>query len=281
MSDNYWQPVGEGYPQSPSQRTGTSEMMPNPYAEPQWLQPVAQAHMQRPRFEKPLGGKILFQAALIVVATSVVVLFGLSILLSLLFGVSDDVGFFKILVLTLGLHSAVTLLCLWWLLKFHKVSREQIGAVPLGPQRWHLLWQLPLVVIIAVGMQLIIFGVFQAPEPVAQAQLADGVASVGFGYFPFWFIGVAIFTPLWEELFFRGIFFNVARNKWGFTAAVIITSLVFALAHMTPVLIPYLFVLGVAAALLRNFHGSLVASVALHMTVNSIASAAVFATMVA
>lgn len=274
MSENYWQPVNTGYPQFPQQGPNTPGMLPNPYA----LAPKPQG--QHPTWEKPLGGKILLQATLIVMATSAVVLIGLSILLTYLLGVSTEVGFFKVIILTLGLHAVVTLLCLWWLLKFHKVSKEQIGAVRLGESGWHLLWQIPLIVTIAMGIEIIIFGVFDAPEPIAQTQLADGVASVGFGYFPFWFIGVAIFTPLWEELFFRGIFFNVVRNKWGLTIAVLITSVVFALAHMTPVLIPYLFILGVAAAILRNYHGSLVASVLLHMTVNSIASAAVFASMV-
>lgn len=275
MKDNDWQPVAEGYPRFPADRPAP-DMMPNPYAEPQWLHPVPQPPMQRPALAQPLKGKILLQAALIVAATSVVVLFGMTFLLTFVFKVSSSVGLFKVIILTLGLHSAVTLLCLWWLLKFHKVSKEQIDAVPLGPRGWHLLWQIPLTVFLSMGIQAIVFGVFQAPEPVAQTELTEGVASVGLGYFPFWLIGVAVFTPLWEELFFRGIFFNVVHNKWGFTVAVLLTSALFALAHMTLVLLPYLFILGVAAALLRRFHGSLVASVLLHMTVNSIASAAVF-----
>lgn len=48
--------------------------------------------------------------------------------------------------------------------------------------------------------------------------------------------------------------------------------LVFALCHGVPILLPYLLALGICLALLREFHGNLWGSFALHMTINSTAS---------
>lgn len=48
----------------------------------------------------------------------------------------------------------------------------------------------------------------------------------------FIFLGVAIGAPLFEELFFRGVFYNVVSRKWGVIAGIVISSIGFGLVHV-------------------------------------------------
>lgn len=45
------------------------------------------------------------------------------------------------------------------------------------------------------------------------------------------FISAVILAPLTEEFLFRGIFLHRFSNKWGITAGIIVSSLLFGLAH--------------------------------------------------
>lgn len=87
-----------------------------------------------------------------------------------------------------------------------------------------------------------------------------------------------VIVPFAEELIFRGVLLSYllergpsdpTRRTW---AAVLVSSLVFGLVHVDPLLIPGTTALGIAAALLRLRTGSLWPAIALHQLNNALAT---------
>jgi membrane protease YdiL (CAAX protease family) len=73
-----------------------------------------------------------------------------------------------------------------------------------------------------------------------------------------------------EETFFRGFLFGGLRGRWGFFAAALASGLLFAVAHIDPlVFIPFTAV-GMIFAWGYVYSGSLLASVIAHLLFNSI-----------
>ena len=79
---------------------------------------------------------------------------------------------------------------------------------------------------------------------------------------------VVIVAPLGEEIFFRGFLYNGLRRRLALWPALLISSLVFGLVHVYPLLIPALFVVGLGLALLYERQRSLLAPVVAHATFN-------------
>lgn len=108
---------------------------------------------------------------------------------------------------------------------------------------------------------------------------SGGVAALTVGADPLLmltiFLGTAVLTPVWEEAVFRGIIHGGARRRFGWVSASLISAAAFAAAHGMPMLLPYMITLGVALALLREFHTSLWAPVIMHATLNALVTGAV------
>ena len=87
--------------------------------------------------------------------------------------------------------------------------------------------------------------------------------------------------PLVEELLFRGVLLSALMQRWGSAAAIVISSLVFALAHLPGLdwqvfALPDLILLALALAWLRLRSGSIWPSVVGHGANNLLAVAAWF-----
>lgn len=87
--------------------------------------------------------------------------------------------------------------------------------------------------------------------------------------------------PLVEELLFRGVLLSALLQRWGTAAAVLLSSLVFALAHLPGLgwqafALPDLLLLALALAWLRLRSGSIWPSVVAHGANNLLAVAAWF-----
>jgi CAAX protease family protein len=90
---------------------------------------------------------------------------------------------------------------------------------------------------------------------------------------------VVIFGPAVEELVFRGAVFNglyrltshLATMRLSFVLAALISSAVFALLHLEPVLLPALLILAVSLCALFVRTGSLLPTFVAHATFNSFA----------
>lgn len=77
-------------------------------------------------------------------------------------------------------------------------------------------------------------------------------------------------VPLVEELAFRGLLQGWLRERVGANGAIALSSLIFALMHGIPTLIPALLLVGVLLAWLYESSGSLWPSIAMHAAFNTI-----------
>jgi membrane protease YdiL (CAAX protease family) len=95
------------------------------------------------------------------------------------------------------------------------------------------------------------------------------------------FLGGAVFTPFGEEILFRGVIAN-ALNRYGAFAGVVLSSVIFGLAHGVSVILPIAIMVGMLSAILFRASGSIWPCVLLHCVyngANSVASASGFAPM--
>ncbi len=95
------------------------------------------------------------------------------------------------------------------------------------------------------------------------------------------FLGGAIFTPFGEEILFRGVVAN-ALDRYGAFAGIVLSAIIFGLAHGISVILPVAIMVGLLAAVLFRATGSVWPCVILHCVyngMNSIASAFGFAPM--
>jgi membrane protease YdiL (CAAX protease family) len=86
-------------------------------------------------------------------------------------------------------------------------------------------------------------------------------------------------APFCEEVFFRGFVFPGLRRGMSVGWAIIISSLLFGVAHADPGSFPVLFVIGLALAFLRWRTRSIWPCIMLHMLNNGIAALAIVLTM--
>lgn len=92
--------------------------------------------------------------------------------------------------------------------------------------------------------------------------------------YPWWvivfdFLGLAVLTPIWEEMIFRGLFFFILLRKLGFWPAAIISSVVFGILHAD---IIGSTIFGLVLCYLTYKLGSLWPAVIVHIVNNAIAS---------
>jgi uncharacterized protein len=81
-------------------------------------------------------------------------------------------------------------------------------------------------------------------------------------------VRACLLAPLGEELLFRGALFGWLRARLGAAAAITATSVVFALVHQSPVLLPAAFVFGLGMAWVRERTGSTTPTVVAHVVNN-------------
>jgi uncharacterized protein len=82
------------------------------------------------------------------------------------------------------------------------------------------------------------------------------------------FVGYAGIGPIYEEIIYRGIVFGLLRRVLSLKNAVIVSSVLFAMFHVFPILLIVTFVSGCVLAVLRERTGSIVASIAAHVANN-------------
>ena len=89
---------------------------------------------------------------------------------------------------------------------------------------------------------------------------------------PWWyFIGVVIAAPLAEETFFRGFVFTGLRQRYGWQRAALISSGLFALFHLDPIVLIPIFILGYLLAYCYQRTDSIWPSIILHASNNALA----------
>lgn len=81
---------------------------------------------------------------------------------------------------------------------------------------------------------------------------------------------VAVLAPLVEETVFRGVLYQWLRKGLPVWGATIISAAIFAAAHAIPLIFPWLFITGIALALVFEYCQSLFASMLLHGLINGV-----------
>jgi len=95
---------------------------------------------------------------------------------------------------------------------------------------------------------------------------------------PIWFFLVGVvFAPIVEEIFFRGFLFQGFRQRYGWVPAILISSAIFAAAHLDPVAFIPTFVLGGVLAYVYHRSNSVWPGVILHFLVNAFGLCAAYA----
>lgn len=82
------------------------------------------------------------------------------------------------------------------------------------------------------------------------------------------FIVIVFVAPLCEEIVFRGLLWGAVDWRWGRWAALIITTVVFAIAHLEWTRAPLLLVVALPIGLARLYAGNLTASIVAHQVTN-------------
>ena len=140
-----------------------------------------------------------------------------------------------------------------------------LGFLPLGRRGWHLLWQVPLV-ILAAGVAAAIVGPLLGISPSDNTSAADGrgvMVVVSLACY-------LLLAPLAEEIVFRRLLMGYLDRSVPAFASVILSSLLFGVAHIAPPVIVYATFLGMGCALVTRFHNSLRAGFIVHL-VNNVA----------
>ena len=87
---------------------------------------------------------------------------------------------------------------------------------------------------------------------------------------PFWFFIVgAVFAPLVEEIFFRGFLFQGFRARYGWPVGMLLSSAIFAAAHLDLVALIPTFILGNVLAYVYHRSNSVWPGIFLHFLVNA------------
>lgn len=132
---------------------------------------------------------------------------------------------------------------------FH-LYREEIWKA-INPKNFRFVWLLLLVPFTVVFK---VFGIIII-EILFGEQLVNTSVEQQYGFigkidphnlllFALFFLSVAIITPIYEEIFYRGIIFNYLKQKMRFFPALLLSSALFGIAHVSPPIAVNAFLIG-------------------------------------
>lgn len=140
---------------------------------------------------------------------------------------------------------------------------------------------IPLFIGLMVLTYLILITVdsFVGGVPTAQEQVVPAGTTLELLDLVWLLLAGAIAAPIAEEFFFRGLVFRYLRARRGLMAATLVSAALFAVLHLTPLLMPALFVFGIVQALMVHRFDSLYPAIVLHALNNSVLLLAVYGTL--
>ncbi|MCG3176247.1 MAG: hypothetical protein MOGMAGMI_01193 [Candidatus Omnitrophica bacterium] len=127
---------------------------------------------------------------------------------------------------------------------------------------------LPLLFLTLLAMAALTQALSYEPEPqkVVQIYMKESAER----HLPFFTLFVAVLGPMIEEVFFRGFAYPALKARHGAAAAMLGSSIIFAIVHLNLAAFVPIVLLGVFLAYLYERTGSLVPSMAAHATHNTI-----------
>ncbi len=159
----------------------------------------------------------------------------------------------------------LTLLVLWlFFLIRRRRFRAEVRLKPFRASHW------PGILLGAVGLCLFInFGMQLIPIPAEiLEEYAESSAGLLEGSFVLLFLSNVVMAPVVEEILFRGLVYGRLRRAMSRWAAILLSSLFFALMHGQILWICYTFLVGIVLCLAAEKADSILASVFIHMMFN-------------
>lgn len=211
---------------------------------------------------------LMFVAIYIALVAGVILALGLP-------GIVDFTLESLLLVLLTTITAAAILAVYIHLFRRNNLTPADLGFRRFTPGMFHLLWQIPAAIIACAILQglslalLALTGIDAASAEAADDPLKD-LAGLPVSIAVSAVLIIAVLTPLWEEVLFRGAFLDGLSRCLRPTVAVILSAALFAAVHIVPLAFPYLFALGIALALLRRFHQNIWAPILLHAANNAL-----------
>lgn len=211
---------------------------------------------------------LMFVAIYVAVVAGAIVAVGLSGLVE--FTIETLLPVFLVMV-----TAAVILALYIHLFRRNRFILVDVGFRRLTPRLFHLLWQIPAAIIVCGSLQgifliaLTSMGVDTASVGAADDPLAD-IVNLSVPLVVVCLLVIAVLTPIWEEILFRGAFLDGLTRRFRPSVAIILSAALFAAVHLVPLTFVYLFTLGIALALLRRFHQNLWAPILLHAANNAL-----------
>ena len=83
-------------------------------------------------------------------------------------------------------------------------------------------------------------------------------------------ISTGIIGPIYEEILFRYVLYNRLKNKYSIKRSILITTIIFALIHLSPIKIAYAFILGLIINISYERHNNILAPILIHISANTI-----------
>jgi uncharacterized protein len=230
-----------------------------------------------PRREVPwTAGDAVLGVVLLIPALLVLggIIFAVGVLLFQLFGIARPPYFEIVSAGTASFVASIGLV--WWL----GIKRARGRAADLGLANMRLSLDLPLallgefVVFIALAVYSLILiqglGISVPEQPVVEMFGRTGAGIFLAALF------IVVLAPIGEEIFFRGFLYTAFRRQWGVAPALALSSAVFALFHLEPLLFVPMFVIGLILASLFEYRRSLAPAIFLHAINNLIALITVY-----
>lgn len=127
---------------------------------------------------------------------------------------------------------------------------------------------LPIMMMLTYVSLLLCVFVGVSPEPHAMLEVLNTEKTTWYIYY---LVIVAVFiAPVFEEIVFRGFFYQFLRKRYGIMKAIIINGLIFSLLHFNVAQFLPIMALGIMMCLVFEYTGSLVASITVHIMNNGL-----------
>ena len=144
-----------------------------------------------------------------------------------------------------GLCAVILIVLSLPLYRAYGVKEKTQNFSPLSPILW-------LLSALAIGLCTGIFPGLQ------EATLTTMLAILGYG----------IMAPIAEEVVYRGLILQYGEKKFGFWPALMVSAILFAVAHVQPARMIAALIFGILLGLLQNRYRTIWAPIIVHVTVN-------------
>ncbi len=160
----------------------------------------------------------------------------------------------------------------WFILRRHGRGREELGLrCGSDPPRTLAFGALGTVAALAMSYGvffLIILIYYLAVGHGPFYDQGERLQDLSKGCLVLLFIVTVVLAPVFEELFFRGLFYPALRRRVGVTAAIVLNGVIFGILHFQPLYMLSLILVGVVLAYLYEKTDSLAAPMITHALYN-------------